>query len=147
MWVTDSCRNGWNVWNWSIFCKVWIWILQNLCSLSCKSINFVLVVKLTLMLLFWLFASCLWYVWFIKLGCIRCHCVMKENILNFTFLILLWHGCSPWKRYCENLQQSYRRTPMSKCDFNKFAVQLYWNHTSTWVFSCKSAAYFHNKFS
>ena len=26
---------------------------------------------------------------------------------------------------------------MSKCDFNKVANQLYWNHTSAWVFSCK----------
>ena len=27
----------------------------------------------------------------------------------------------------------YWRTPMSKCDFNKVALQLYWNHTSAWV--------------
>ena len=25
---------------------------------------------------------------------------------------------------------------MSKCDFNKVALQLYWNRTSAWVFSC-----------
>ena len=25
-----------------------------------------------------------WYVWFIKLGCIRCRCGMKENILYFV---------------------------------------------------------------
>ena len=24
---------------------------------------------------------------------------------------------------------------MTKCDFNKFALQLYWNHTLAWVFS------------
>ena len=36
---------------------------------------------------------------------------------------------------------------MPKCDFNKFAKQLHWNHTSAWVFSCKFAAYFHNNFS
>ena len=29
------------------------------------------------------------------------------------------------KRCCENMQQIYRRTPMSKCDFNKVALQLY----------------------
>ena len=28
-----------------------------------------------------------------------------------------------------------------------FAKQLYWNHTSTWVLSCKFAAYFQNTFS
>ena len=31
----------------------------------------------------------------------------------------------PWKRYSENMQQIYRRTPMPKCDFNKVALQLY----------------------
>ena len=29
------------------------------------------------------------------------------------------------KRYSENMQQIYRRTPMQKCDFNKVAKQLY----------------------
>ena len=38
------------------------------------------------------------------------------------------------------------RTPMLKCDFNKAALQIYWNHTSAWVFSCKSAAYFQNTY-
>ena len=33
------------------------------------------------------------------------------------------------------MQQIYRRTPMSKCDFNKVAWQLYWNRTSALVFS------------
>ena len=36
---------------------------------------------------------------------------------------------------------------MSKCDFNKVAMQLDWNHTSAWVFFCKFAAYFQNTFS
>ena len=51
------------------------------------------------------------------------------------------------KRCSENMQQIYRRKPAPKCDFNKVALQLYWNHTSTWVFSCKFAAYFRNTFS
>ena len=34
------------------------------------------------------------------------------------------------KRYSENMQQIYIRTPMPKCDFNKVAKQLYQNHTS-----------------
>ena len=29
------------------------------------------------------------------------------------------------KRYSENMQQIYRRTPMPKCDFNKIAKQIY----------------------
>ena len=36
---------------------------------------------------------------------------------------------------------------MSKCDFNKAALQLYWNHASACVFSCKFAAYFQDIFS
>ena len=44
------------------------------------------------------------------------------------------------------MQQIYRRKPMPKCDFNKVAKQLYWNHTSAWVFSCNFAAYFQNSF-
>ena len=44
------------------------------------------------------------------------------------------------------MQQIYKRTPMPKCDFNKFVLQLYWNHTSTWVFSCRFAAYFQKTF-
>ena len=36
---------------------------------------------------------------------------------------------------------------MPKCDFNIVALQLYWNRTSKWVFSCKFAAYFQNTFS
>ena len=46
-----------------------------------------------------------------------------------------------------NLQQIHWRTPMPKCDFNKVAKQLYWNHTLACVFSCKFAAYFKNTFS
>ena len=47
-----------------------------------------------------------------------------------------------WK-YVENLQE----TPMPEWDFNKIAKELYWNHTSEWVFSCKFAEYFQNTFS
>ena len=44
------------------------------------------------------------------------------------------------------MQQIYRRTTMPKCDFNKVALQLYWNQTLAWVFSYKFAAYFQNIF-
>ena len=50
------------------------------------------------------------------------------------------------KRCSENMQQIYRRKPTPKCDFNKVALQLYWNRTSAWMFSCKNAAYFQNTF-
>ena len=51
------------------------------------------------------------------------------------------------KRCSENIQQIYRRMPMPKCNLNKVALQLYWNHTSVWLFSWKFAAYFQNTFS
>ena len=51
------------------------------------------------------------------------------------------------KRCSENMKQIYRRTFMPKCDFNKVASQLYWNHVSAWAVSCKFAAYFQNTFS
>ena len=52
------------------------------------------------------------------------------------------------RKWCsENMQQTYRRTSMPKCDFNKVAKQLVWNHTSAWVFSCKFAAIFRTPFS
>ena len=44
------------------------------------------------------------------------------------------------------MQEIYRRTSMPKYDFNKVALQLYWNRTSAWVFSCKFAEYFQNTF-
>ena len=44
------------------------------------------------------------------------------------------------------MQQIYIRTPMPKFDFNKAALQLYWNHTIAWVFSCKFGRYFQNTF-
>ena len=51
------------------------------------------------------------------------------------------------KKFSENMQHFYRRTPMLKCDFNKVAKQLYLNHTSAQVLSCKFAAHFQNTFS
>ena len=52
------------------------------------------------------------------------------------------------KRDSGNMQQIYRRTSMSKFDFNKvcFATFLK-SYTSAWVFSCKFAEYFRNNFS
>ena len=50
------------------------------------------------------------------------------------------------KSCSENMQQIYRRTRMPSCGLNKVVLQLYWNHTSAWVFPCKFAAYFQNTF-
>ena len=44
------------------------------------------------------------------------------------------------KRCPENIQELYRKTPMPKCDFNKVALEIYWNRISAWVFSSKFAA-------
>ena len=33
------------------------------------------------------------------------------------------------KRCSQNMQQTYRRTPLAKYDFNKVALLLYWNYT------------------
>ena len=51
------------------------------------------------------------------------------------------------KKCSKNMYQIYRRTAMPKCHFNKVVLQLYQNHTSTWLFSCKFPAYFQNIFS
>ena len=79
--------------------------------------------------------------------------LLQIRSLHQRLLTRWWHaqkqpsGGALRKRCSENMQQIYRKTPMPKCDFNKFAMQFYWNHTSAWVFSCKFAAYFQNSFS
>ena len=55
--------------------------------------------------------------------------------------------CSKGEHPCRSAISIHLLLPMSKCDFNKVALQLYWNCTSTWVFSCKFAAYFQDTFS
>ena len=69
-----------------------------------------------------------------------------SGILTFWDLQKQASRRGPRKRCSENLHQIYRRTLMPKCDFNKVAKQLYWNHTSASVFSCKFAAYFQSTF-
>ena len=58
------------------------------------------------------------------------------NALKARFDLLLCIQKQPsrdvLRRKCSgNMQQIYRRTPMSKYDFNKVALQLYWNSTVT----------------
>ena len=33
-----------------------------------------------------------------------------------------------WRNIMKNMKQIYRKTPTLKCDVNKVALQLYWNH-------------------
>ena len=51
------------------------------------------------------------------------------------------------KRCSESIRQISGRTSKPKCDFNKVARQLYWNHTLVWVFSCKLLHIFRTRFS
>ena len=51
------------------------------------------------------------------------------------------------KTWSENVLRIYMSTPTPKCDLNKIALQLYWNHRLAWAFSCKFPAYFQNTFS
>ena len=83
---------------------------------------------------------------------------MNSSLLNFFVISTMKVFLEPYKfhnqpprgvlkkSYSENMQQIYRITPIPKCDFNKFALQLYWNRTSAWVLSCKFTAYFQNIF-
>ena len=71
-----------------------------------------------------------------------------NNALTIHFKLQKQPSRSVFRKRCsDNMQQIYRRTPILKCDFNKVALQLYWNRASAWVFSCKFAAYFQNIFS
>ena len=66
--------------------------------------------------------------------------ILNKNLQKQSPIGVCQNSCSP------NMQQMYRGTPMWKYDFNKVAMQLYWNHTSIWVFSCIFTAYLRNTF-
>ena len=73
----------------------------------------------------------------------------KQLLVQFIFIqpILSYFQRQPYrgvlkKRYSGNMLQNYTRTPKLKRGFNRVALQLNWNCTSTWVFSCEFAAYF-----
>ena len=74
--------------------------------------------------------------WFMKIH-------ICSKLLRWTEFTLSFSTLAQWKlshkqpfrrvlgKMCsENMQQTYRRTPMPKCDFNRAAKQLFWNHTS-----------------
>ena len=93
------------------------------------------------MKIFWFTFS---YYFVLKRSCI----LLRRKFHNFFITVQKQpHGGVLKKRCSENIQQIYKRTPMPKSDLNKVSKQLYWNHTSAWVFSCKFAAYFQNTFS
>ena len=82
----------------------------------------------------------------LRLRISSCMCNSLHGVANYHFQKQPSKGIIR-KRCSKNMQQIYRRTPMSKCDFNKVSKQLCWNHTSKWVFSCNFVAYFQNTFS
>ena len=79
--------------------------------------------------------SATWTKWNIK----KCHAKKLQKQRT--------RGVPKKNRCSENMQQIYRRKLMPKCDFKKVAFQLYWNHTSAWVFFCNFPAYFQNTLS
>ena len=60
-----------------------------------------------------------------------CDALLLISLLINNKLSRSVHG----KRCSDKMQQIYKRTPITKCTFNKVARQLYWNLTSPWVFS------------
>ena len=73
------------------------------------------------------------------LQCPKKYLKYDENFMSYiqNHPLEVFLAKSVLKIYCEL---------MPKCDFNKAALQLYWNHTWIWVFSSKFAAYFQNAF-
>ena len=55
----------------------------------------------------------------------------------FSWLFHITRSSRPKVFLWKCILKNYRRTPMPKSDFNKVAKELYWNHTSAWLFSCK----------
>ena len=79
---------------------------------------------------------------------------IQENSINLLQFINCRSSSPPevflgkgfYRRTQKNMQ-IYRRTPTPKYDFTKVALQLYWNPTLAYVFSCTIAAYFQNTLS
>ena len=73
--------------------------------------------------------------------------IIYEQEINEVIFYLKTEVAIQKKKVFWKYAANYRRTLMSKCDFNKVAKELYWSDTSAWALSCKSAAYFQNSFS
>ena len=75
-------------------------------------------------------------------NCIDCiHVQMRQT--NDEWLFLPVRGALR-KRCSEKNAANLQENTNLKCDFNKVALQLHWNRTLAWVFSCKFAACFQN---
>ena len=66
-----------------------------------------------------------------------------QQMFTFSYLFQKQPSRVVLRKRCP---ENYRIALMPKCDFNKVALQLYWNHSSARVFSCKFAAYFETPF-
>ena len=73
--------------------------------------------------------------------------IQEDTVICESYLQKQPFRCVLKRRCSENMQEIYRRTPMPKCNFNEVALQLHWNCTSTWVFSCKFDGCFQSTFS
>ena len=71
--------------------------------------------------------------------------ILESTLFVVKLLKAALHRCS-YKKVFWKYAVNFQKTPISKCDFNKMAKELYWNHTSAWVFPCKFTAYFQNTF-
>ena len=78
-------------------------------------------------------------IWFIK--------NVSRSLQSGSIILQKQPSRDALRKMCsKNMLKFYKRTLMPKCNFNKVALQLYWNPTLAWVFSCKFAAYFQNTF-
>ena len=105
---------------------------------SCRNLNVsiatFIVTELSLSSKSWKDDDLLLYIILNALSCIRfvlCRSVHPKVFLGKGVL-----------KICNKI---YWRTLIPRCDFSKVALQLYWNHTSAGLFSCKFAAYFENR--
>ena len=72
----------------------------------------------------------------------------RDPFSRFSGLLeAAFHRCSYKKAFWKYAANLHLQIPMPKSDFNKVGKQLYWNHTSTWVFSCTFTSHFQSKFS
>ena len=71
-----------------------------------------------------------------------CRSFISIKLLSNFIEITLWHGCFP-----VTLLHIFKTSFQCQSYFKKVDKQIYWNHTSAWMFSCKFAVYFQNTFS
>ena len=107
--------------------KIYAWCLYNACQNEIRR-NYLQILKYRLSNPFLLQYYCS-----VKYRKIKMK-VKKEKSFSLLYIKKQPYRGVLRKRCYENMQQIHSRTPMPKCDFNKVASQLYWNHTLAWVF-------------